>query len=133
MAGIAYGILCIWKANKTWSWKSCNGLVIASSITEDYVDHDETEHIIYEYEVDGKKYTNNIIQIGVPLRFTFQESSQSTAKNRIQRYPLMKAVKVYYNPQKPKEACLQQGIECGTILFLAIFLVIFCIGLFPVL
>src|SRR3954463_4926707 len=63
-------------------------------------------NITYEYSARGKKLRNNRVSIGEDLgNFEVAET--------LARYPVGKAVTVYYNPLHPDEAVLERDLPKG--------------------
>ena len=63
-------------------------------------------NITYEYSVAGQSYRNNRVSIG-------EDRGNFEVAETIARYPVGKAVTVYYNPNKRNEAVLERGMPQG--------------------
>jgi hypothetical protein len=67
---------------------------------------DEWPMVVYEYEVNGVKYTSHRLRV--------EDITEPTTgggwytKQLFKRYPKGAAVTVYYNPQDPKESALER-------------------------
>jgi len=70
-------------------------------------------NIVYEYSARGQKLRNNRVSIGEDLG-NFQVAET------IARYPVGKAVTVYYHPLHPNEAVLERDLPTGMLGCLAI-------------
>ncbi|WP_207678328.1 DUF3592 domain-containing protein [Desulfonema magnum] len=123
MLGV-YSILCMFKSHQTLSWESISGRIMQTDLITGQRGYESAE-IYYEYEVRGQMYHNNVVRIGVGLSVT--KGSFSDARDTLSCYRIGQKVRVYYNPQKPKESCLQRGWNFGNIigLMLAIWLIVF--------
>lgn len=92
------------------AWPTVDGSIIRSEIeqyssaTGEDSDEETTvrEHakVAYQYKVDGKEYKSS--------RISFSSSS-GNAGQVVSQYPKGKIVRVYYNPDKPKQAVLVPG------------------------
>ncbi len=108
------------QVNAAKSWRSAPGVVIRSDVQTRNVkvmsgiqraDGGGTEarnfaNVVYEYELFGKKLSNNRVSIGEDLgNFEIEET--------LARYPVGTRVTVYYNPRNPKEAVLERDMPKG--------------------
>jgi len=110
------------KMKQTFSWPSVEGKIIhsemaqgtgggpsaTSSTTVYWAD------IKYRYQVRGRTYRENAIRIGIDTG----EADRNQAEERHARYPVNSTVTVYYNPDKPKEACLERVVDVPSFLYL---------------
>ena len=74
--------------------------------------------IVYQYQVDGQKYEST--------RISFFSSS-GNASQMVSRYPKGKTVRVYYNPDKFKQAVLVPGnssLNFVPFIFAAVFIML---------
>lgn len=61
--------------------------------------------IRYQYEVHGRRYESDVIELGGRLRATLPQ-----IQSQVQQFRHGRAVTVYYDPQDPAQACLlRQG------------------------
>ena len=84
------------------SWPAVEGEVVLSQIREEInygtLSRKKSPEIRYEYTVDGNRYSSRTIKFGV------QPSHEI-----VSRYPENHKIKVYYNPDNPKQAVLIPG------------------------
>jgi len=94
------------KALQSQSWPVTKGVITQTDIRAQ--EHDETIRYVpivrYMYEVDGTSFEGRQITIGSGVEF----NSHQKATEYLAKYPVETAVSVYYNPEKPSEAVLQQ-------------------------
>jgi hypothetical protein len=62
--------------------------------------------VVYEYEIDGKKYTCKKISVG-------EEAADFMLQETIAKYPVGITVPVYYNPGNPRQAVLERDLPTG--------------------
>jgi hypothetical protein len=62
--------------------------------------------IVYEYDVNGEKLTNNRVSIG-------EDRGDFEVAETLARYPLGTPVTVYYNPRHPRDAVLERDTPKG--------------------
>jgi hypothetical protein len=79
----------------------------------------------YSYDVAGKSYQSDDIWASGGYRST----SKATHQAVVDRYPPQKAVKVYYDPQKPDSGILEPGVTFANYMLLGIGGVLFVVGL----
>jgi hypothetical protein len=108
------------QADASLAWPGVQGKVIESSLKTHYstdVDgHQTTSHtavVRYTYSVMGKEYIGDRVAFGV------KTSNRNPATEVINRYPVDKLVMVYYNPEKPEQAVLEQVSGSGWLQILA--------------
>ena len=96
------------KAIKSASWPSATGKVLESTldISQGNTVSDKTilPHLLYEYEVGGKKYTSKKIHI-------LRGWTANEAVLYLDKYPKDSLLIVYYNPRKPAEAVIEKGFH----------------------
>lgn len=97
--GSYFGINLLIKGENSKKWPIAKGRVfIAKSHLfqqEDKIDF--VTSFVYEYEVNGIKFTSNDVSL-----FDYEKP--------IWRYPVGTSVTVFYNPNRPKEAVLEPGV-----------------------
>jgi len=100
------GFNLIRKANASLKWPSADGKVNSSSIQTNHKGHDPTysPYIGYTYFVGKRPYFNNLIAFG-----NYNSGRTRDVQKVVDRYPVNKAVKVYYNPSNPFESVLEPG------------------------
>ncbi len=62
--------------------------------------------VSFSYIVNGKRYSSDKVKFGVQ-----SSGLKSGAQKTVNRYPAMKHVKVYFNPNSPEEAVLEPGLK----------------------
>jgi uncharacterized protein DUF3592 len=100
-------------------WPSAPGKVVISNSEVRQVrvldeTHEEGHHfeprnfanIVYEYSVSGEILTNNRVSIA-------EDRGNSEIAETIARYPVGKAVTVYFNPRHPRDAVLERDLPQG--------------------
>ena len=126
-------LLTVWKGLRTRRWPVTFGRVITSGVTTEKTEDMPEEwslpdqaKVVYEYEVEGKRYTADTLQIRGNM-----QTARSVRRERelLSRYPPGKSVLVYYNPAKPEEAVLQPGVPRGLLPLTAGGAVMFLVGL----
>ncbi|RMD02233.1 DUF3592 domain-containing protein [Aquitalea palustris] len=101
------------KGDASSSWPSAVGIVQQSRLEQRQVnaggDRDNTweyfPYISYHYQVQGQTYQSANRRFPNP---GYSRSQQEVA-DILARYPAGAQVRVYYNPAKPAEACLETG------------------------
>ena len=117
-----------WRAAPTWP--VAEGMVVSSRVRGHHAHQDDyTEHLrfLYTFKVNGRKFTGRRIRAGQEPDLTLGSgpgSAWSSARSDAARYPIGSAVYVRYDPNNPKNCCLETGGLTGIALKLA-----FCIGL----
>jgi len=125
-----FGIVLFQQTASAEKWPTTDGIIFHSTV-DSYREHDSTMHkplVQYKYTVNGVNYSSNRVRFGV-----ISTSDGGYANEVVNRYPVGKTVKVYYNPDNPSEALLEPGItwiEYLPILFGLIFILIGIVFLF---
>lgn len=88
-------------------WSSTMGVVITSTIQvkRSYKSRSEIPVVVYQYQVDGKPYTGQVVKAGEQY---FSVRLYGDAQKTIARYPVGAQVMVYYNPANPAESALER-------------------------
>ena len=108
------------KVGQSHKWPTVPGKIVASELESDTNRHDQKRittyaaAIRYAYEVDGKPYESDQIQLGG----SSETSQPEEFEGMVKRYPEGKRVKVYYDPADPATATLEPG-EMGGIFNMA--------------
>jgi len=111
------------KANASKDWPSTSGQVLMSQIEMRRSSGRNTGMspfpvVVYEYTVMGQRYQSNRIAFGGDI------GGSMIAQPTIAKYPAGSMVTVYYNPQNPGEAVLEQRSRSSKILvWVAVFIV----------
>lgn len=105
--GIVFALMLyqVFASSVTRSWPTTTGRVLASKVSQknNDVKYGPTPDVTYAYEIDGKKYKGKTI-----LRGGISSRGRKYSQEVVARYPKGAEVTVYYNPQNPSEACLEQ-------------------------
>lgn len=117
MSLLAAGLVNLWRAHASRSWPQAPG-----AITYGVVDQSQSvtevsdgsmirsttsgAHLVYRYEVNGKKHYSNVRLFGQLAGASGDWASEIAA-----RYPLRKAVQVAYSPENHDLAVLEPGID----------------------
>lgn len=136
---IIFGIRNRKKGTESQEWPRVTGTITNVNISKD-TDTDAEgfttvtykPEIEYQYEIGGNQFTSTRVSFGGTRTYnSYKKAEEATAK-----YPLDGAISVFYNPQQPEEAVLEQGTK-GTmaliiagIVFLGISMIASCVGLF---
>lgn len=115
LAALVFSWLQIQEINNSRSWPAVEGTIVTSGISQS-IDTNKSGsrstkydiYVHYDYVVDGMPYSGNRIAI----RGT-RYSSHSSAQSELQRYPVGRVVKVYYNPQDPEKSVLKPYLGNG--------------------
>jgi hypothetical protein len=89
------------------AWPSTTGKVLVSSVQSGRRGRSGTKYPVvgYQYEVNGKSYTNQTIKAGEQF---FNARAIGQAQATVARYPIGANVTVYYNPANPAESALER-------------------------
>ncbi len=96
------------KALQSQSWPVTKGIITESTIktkVDEEMGNTYLPIIRYTYEVGGMMYEGKRIAFGSGMEF----NSHQKAAEFLVGYPVDHEVSVYYNPEKPNEAVLQQA------------------------
>jgi hypothetical protein len=108
------------KAGDSHKWPTVMGTIVSSELESDVESHHRrpietySAAIRYAYEVGGKAYESDQIQLGG----TSETSQPKEFERMVARYPEGKRVKVFYDPADPATATLEPG-ELGGIFNMA--------------
>ena len=88
-------------------WSSTMGVVITSTVQvkRSYKSRSEIPVVVYQYQVDGKPYTGQVVKAGEQF---FSVRIYGDAQKTVARYPVGAQVMVYYNPANPAESALER-------------------------
>lgn len=121
------------KAQASLGWPSVSGTVVESRVAESVStdsDGDRTTTyrpaVRYEYEVMGTQYTGDKMAVGIQS----SSSNLRKAQETVARLPVGTLVKVFYNPENPADAVLEQKISGSAPLVVGIILLVvgICLG-----
>jgi hypothetical protein len=108
------------KVGQSHKWPTVPGKIVSSELESETERHNRkpittyAAAIRYAYEVDGKAYESDQIQLGG----TSETSQPGEFERMVKRYPEGKRVTVYYDPDDPATATLEPG-ELGGIFNMA--------------
>ena len=130
----AFGINELTRADASASWPSVGGTVVSSHVKKSTSSRGtgrnrrrSTSHravVIYQYTLAGRTHTARRLSFGAT------DSSASTARQVVSRYPAGTAVTVFYDPDDPDQATLETGTTSGTYLPLGIGITLAAVGAF---
>ncbi len=99
-----YAVLTV----KSETWLETTGQIISSNINiSGKHSHIHTPKIIYRYSINEVNYVGQEITFGYSS-FPYGDSREF-AEEKLEMYPKDAQVKVFYNPNNPKYACLEKG------------------------
>jgi hypothetical protein len=111
------------KARASLTWPSVQGRVIESRVVESRStdsDGDTTTtyrpYIKYEYQVIGTTFTSDKLAVGPAV----STSNYRKSEEKVNRMPVGSTVTVYYNPDDPTDAVLEQRSNAKLLLILGI-------------
>lgn len=118
------------KASESLNWSSAPGRVVESRVKESVSTDNEggtsvtyAPHIRYEYSVMGIPYSSDHYQLGTQV-FT---SNLKKTREAVNARPIGSTVNVFYNPNNPADATIEQ--KSGSMLFLILGIVFAAISL----
>lgn len=97
------------RTRELMQYEEIEGQIIKSLLISDQYDEDGVVYesdIIYEFEVDGEKYTSS--NIGAT---SYSESNEAFHQGLVDQYPLDEAIKVYYQKDNPENCLLQPRLH----------------------
>ena len=105
------GVWLAYNGSRSATWPSVSGTIVLSRVTASEprrilgrdTEPGYSADIAYQFRVGGSRYT------GETIAFAIGSSHQSSAENRVRKYPLGMAVSVYYNPNDPTKSVLEPG------------------------
>lgn len=115
---LMWGIASSRSALLSVRWPSVPGAVTISTIKSSRSSKGGTTYgadIHYTYAVSDNKYIGDKVTFG-----DISTSDSNDARQILNRYPVGKAVNVFYNPNNPAEAVLETGFTMGLLLPLGI-------------
>jgi hypothetical protein len=135
-----FGIVVLKRVADCKKWTETEGEIISSCIRDIPVPETKsrnhlTPDIVYEYKAtNGKSYfSNNIsfvdIDIFPRISDNYYAGNYEELKQFLSKYPLGEKVKVFYNPQMPSLAVLDNGIKMPIFLPLILSGLLFYTGL----
>lgn len=123
------------KASQRGDWPSVTGEILASDIKKvtNYVEGASTDYfpvVRYRYKVNLVEYESGAISAS---EAPFAIGTENYARSQVQKYQVHTPVKVFYNPENPAEAVLDNSgaSSSGMLLFLCLGLGLLACGLMP--
>lgn len=111
------------KAKASLTWPSTQGRVIESRVVENRSTDSDGDtsttyrpYIKYEYQVVGATFTSDKLAIGPAV----STSNYRKSAEKVQKLPVGAAVTVFYNPDDPTDAVLEQRSNAKLLLILGI-------------
>jgi Protein of unknown function (DUF3592) len=109
------GISIIFNANETYHWGKTTGVITSSEIVgECYTKNSHCQLVIqYSYTAHHMEYQGNSIYIGdhsVPS----VGRAIAHGKKYMAKYPVGQKTMVYYDPQRPRNSVLENGVSQQT-------------------
>jgi hypothetical protein len=107
------------------NWPSVNGVILTSEVAasrrrgRNGVSY--YPFVMYEYTVNGQRYKGNRLRFGAEMGYGFPGMVQRT----LDKYPPGGTATIYYNPDNPNEAVLEQSTNiAANFLIVGILLVV---------
>jgi hypothetical protein len=127
--------ISLFKLSASQNWEETQGNLVSISIEEITHNHMRQEtgsdgrfdykiNLDYQYSVDGKTYTGNVLMVGVPNVF----DRASDAENVVKKYSNLENIDVFFNPQNPQDSALMTAKNIPIVGFVIMFLMVVCIG-----
>lgn len=118
----------ILKSLSAINWTKVRGLITKSVLQKSGTRRKRKYKALiqYEYQVKGKTYTSNRINLSKASR---KSSSRRRQKKKVRKYSKGSQVRVYVNPRNPKKTILETGIKSTYVLSLFIACLLIVLGL----
>ncbi len=103
------------EADASELWMKTNGTITYSGIKKERDSDGKTMYsadIRYEFTVEGEVYEGDKVSFGSG----FSSSNTSMAKKSLKKYPRLKSVDVYYDPEFPGSSVLEPGGNMWTVI-----------------
>lgn len=101
---ITVGLTSYKKTKSTENWSTTTGIVRSSGVRQ-YNDEGTIKYapeVEYQYSVEGEQYTSSVIRSEIFVYF----NDENEARQFLRGYSPEDKVRVYYNPDNPKESVL---------------------------
>jgi hypothetical protein len=125
LAVLLFGLAFMAYVRKAAKWPVTRGRIVAADVQafqdrrHSWSDYAYRRHykpsVVYEYEVNGRKYRGDRLTIGVVVSATLPGFARRTAA----RYPVGTEVDVHYDPNKPGESVLHPRSAMHWLIFVA--------------
>jgi hypothetical protein len=112
VGAFVYQVWNLWRVAQSQRWPSTHGRIVHSASCTlrngpDVANTVRGSDIRYVYEVAGVEYHGNVVCLGGE----FNTSLGGPAEQRLAQYPENEPVEVFYNPARPRQACLQREAQ----------------------
>ena len=129
-AGLSWwGWTILQNARASTNWPAIDGQ-ITSSLVEHSTDADGADSyspkVTYSYFLDNQPYEGHSIKFGEN-----SYSNQRKAREILNRYPVGRAVIVFYDPANPENSVLEPGVSVGSYVVLGIGVLFVLLALIP--
>lgn len=125
---VFWGIPTARNAMQSQKWPSTDGQITTSRVSENQSSSDDSltysAKIAYEYTVNDTKYIGSTVTFG-----DYGSSDPAHAGNIVNRYPVGKAVNVYYNPDDLQTSVLEPGMGWSSFMGLIIGVIFSLVGI----
>ncbi|MGE0076420.1 MAG: DUF3592 domain-containing protein [Bacteroidales bacterium] len=119
------------KSKASSQWLTTKGEITKSGTTKDMnIERGYSVYnadIEYKYIVNGKEYTSSRIYFGSSISMTGKEEKSNLLARK---YPLLRKVTVYYNPENEKESVLETETQSELYWGIAISIIVIAFGIF---
>jgi hypothetical protein len=119
------------KVQKSMSWPSTQGEILQSEVIQkESGGYSATStvykaKILYRYQVQHRKYKSDKLSIGQSVN----TGSKDRAETTVRQYPVGATVDVYYNPENPKDVCLERKEEMIIMAWIMSLFIFFGLGM----
>ena len=127
----ALGIVQFFEAKATSSWPSVEGRVLSANVeSQSYRNSDGKMSnkfrpvVKYAYTVDGTDYEGSRLKIG-----NQSHGKPRRAQEAIAAYKKDKACTVYFDPNDPESAVLENGVQLANVFFFLLPIGLFAVGI----
>lgn len=125
LAGIiasAAALVSLVRARAVANWPTVPGVVVSSDletvpIAGRLIRYEAVVAISYRYEIEGQSFVGRSVTQGAPP----VRAETADAERLLAAYPVDAPVRVFYNPDDPSEAVLEQDVAEGTLVLLLLF------------
>jgi hypothetical protein len=104
LAAMCYAFVLWFRLRRCSSWPSTDGTIIRSDKTISRHNFQKIEKVTIRYTYfAGSRYESETVKVGGFMHVRARDQNAL-----LLRYPLGKAVQVYYDPDRPQVACLEK-------------------------
>lgn len=115
------------KARAARKWPTTTGRVLFSEVEARRSHSSEGGYstayypnVVYEYQVDGKRYQSNQFYVAMPVGLGFR----GAVERKVAQFPVGSMVEVYYNPENPTQAALEPTVPSSRILVYVVVIIV---------